>query len=421
MFDWDKWIEIGHVLSKNKLRTFLTGLGVFTGVFILIILLASSTGLKNGILGEFGEVSKNSFFVWGGKTTMAYKGFNPGRTVTPLFSDATLLKNEIDKIKVAYPRCGGTFEGTKIASRNGLSEGFTLRGDLPGVYEIEPVYLVKGRFINNYDIKAKRKVAVIGQHVYKVLFKDNENPIGAYIELNGTHFQVVGLMDTYSSGSQSEQDDQTIYIPITTYQNLYKTGETVSYLFVNVKDKYLSKNVLEESFTLLKKKHHIHPEDKIVFGSFDLGYEFGKISNLFVAIQLLMWIVGIGTLISGVIGVSNIMLIVVKERTQEFGVMRAIGASPFVVISQVVLESGVLTTIFGIIGFIVGVGMVESGLLEMFFVNPESDVVFFKKPRIDFLTSVTSLLLIIVFGALSGLIPARRAVKIKPVEALKSE
>ena len=259
MFDSDKWVEIWHVLTKNKVRTLLTGLGVFTGVFILIVLLATSDGLQRGIMGEWGNVSNNSFVIWRGRTTMAYKGFNPGRTVRPVLDDAEELKKEIKEVNVAYPRCGGPWSGAKIASRNGMSEGFILRGDQPGILDIIPAYPVKGRFVNKSDVDDSKKVAVIGQRVYKVLFDDDEDPIGEYIKINGAFFQVIGLLDTHNSGPSADEDNQSIIIPITAYQKLYKTGNAVSALYVNAYDEYKSEEILKKAFTVLNKKHKIHP------------------------------------------------------------------------------------------------------------------------------------------------------------------
>lgn len=421
MFDLDKWTEIWHVLSKNKFRTFLTGLGVFTGMFILVILLASSDGLQRGVMGEYQGVSANSFFVWRGTTTMAYKGYNPGRRVRPVVGDAQALEQEIPEIDAVFPRCGGRWAGSINVTRNGVSEGYIIRGDYPGVYEINPIYTLKGRFLNDKDIELSRKVAVIGTRVFKVLFEEGENPIGQYIEFKGAFFQVIGVMDSHSPGRAAEDEQQSVYIPITAYQKLFKTGDYVNYLHVSVKDEYLSSDILKKSMTVLQKQHSIHPDDNLVFGNFDLGKEFSKINSLFSSISLLMWIVGVGTLLSGVIGVSNIMLIVVKERTQEFGIMRAIGAAPIVVKKQVIMESAVLTAFFGVIGFMIGVAVVEFGVLDLFFIEEGSTIAMFKNPTLDFNTSLISLLLIVVFGVMAGWLPAQRAIKVKPVEAIQTE
>lgn len=420
MFNSDKWIEIWHVLSKNKVRTFLTGLGVFTGMYILIVLIASGDGLQRGVLSQFNGLGSNSFVAWRGQTTMAYKGFNPGRTIQPTIDDKEALEAEVKGLDKVYPRCGGRWAGAKTVTRNGISEGFTLRGDIPGVYDLLPVYTSRGRFLNEDDVKECKKVAVIGTHVYQVLFDENESPIGQFIKINGAYFQVIGVLESESVGSVGEEDEKSVFIPISTYQKVYKTGKFVGSLFITADEGITSTAILEESLSALAKKHQVHPDDSLVFGHIDFGLQYTKLESLFAAIQILMWVVGLGTLFSGVVGVSNIMLIVVKERTQEFGVMRAIGASPKVVRNQVVLESIVLTAFFGVIGFLAGIYTTELKVLEMFFVKKDSGMIMFMNPTIDFNIALISLGVIIMLGTLAGLVPANRAIKIRPVEALQS-
>ena len=417
MFDLDKWTEIGHVLSRNKVRTFITGLGVFSGTLILVVLLGTSNGLERGVLGGFLGVVGNSVVISNGTTSMAWHGYQPGRRVRTKQEDAALLERTVPGVNRAYPRCMDFFKSVNV-TRNGIAEGFRVQGDLPDFYHTYPIYTTTGRFLNMDDVRQKRKVAVIGKRVYEVLFDDGEDAAGQYISIGEVYFQVVGVTETKNSGMGASFDEETVYIPIATYQDIFNMGDNVSFLFVNVRDEYDSEKVLEQSLRVLRKKHDVHPDDQLSFGFQDFGTEFKKISGLFAGVSILMWVVGTGTLIAGVVGVSNIMLIVVKERTREFGVRRALGASPRNILSQVIMESVTLTFLSGAMGFMAGVGVVQSGLLESFFVSNESETVMFADPTVDFIPALVSIVFIVFFGALGGLIPAKKAAGIKPVEAL---
>ncbi len=421
MFDLDRWIEIGHVLSKNKLRTLLTGLGVFTGIFILIVLLGGSSALENGVVGQFRSTSTNTVLFGGKTTTLPYGGYQPGRKVNVLFEDAAYLQNRTSGIQKAYPRRGGAYFGSKVISRNGISEGFAIQGETPDIYGVEPIYTVNGRFINELDVRDRKKTAVIGKKVAEVFYQNGENPIGTYLEIAGTFFMVVGVFDSDADGRRGQDPTEIIYIPTSTYKVLFNTGDRIDYLYITFKDHVQSQEGLDEVLSLLKEKHSIHPEDQLAFWKWDLGAFYRKTSALFLGIKILMWIVGLGSFLAGVVGVTNIMLVVIKERTQEFGILRAIGARPLDIQLQVILEAVVLTTISGFIGFIAGVGVVYSGILEQFFVDTSSSFNMFKNPSVDFQTTLTALLMIVFFGAVAGWVPAKRAIQIKPVEALQTE
>lgn len=421
MFDLDRWIEIGHVLSKNKLRTFLTGLGVFTGILILIVLLGGSKALENGVVGQFRSTSSNAVLMGGKSTTLPYGGYQPGRKVNVVFDDAAYLQSRMSEIEKAYPRRGGSYFGSNIITRNGISEGFTVQGETPEIYGVEPIYTIKGRFINQLDIETRRKCAVIGKKVANVFFAPEENPIGQYIEVSGTYFLVVGVYDSDSDGRRGQDPTEVVYIPTSTYEVLYNMGDRIDYLYITFKDEVKSEEGLAEVLKLLKEKHRIDPEDQLAFWKWDMGAFFRKTSALFTGVRILMWIVGLGSFLAGVVGVTNIMLVVIKERTQEFGIIRALGAKPFDIQLQVILESVVLTSIAGFFGFIVGIAVVYSGLLEKIFANPASSFQMFKNPQVEIQTASIALLLIIVFGAIAGWVPAKRAIQIKPVEALQTE
>jgi len=423
MFDIDKWTEIYHVLSKNRLRTFLTGFGVFSGVFTLIILLGTGDGFEKGVKQGFSRVASNSFFIWRGKTTMAYKGYAPGRSITPKISDPDVLKQKIPEIKTVYPRVSlGGFGGASRVVRGTMSEAFPVSGDMPGIYDVYSIFMKEGRFLNQGDMNEYRKVAVIGERVKEVLFQKDEDPIGQLISIKGIYFKIIGVSSTNSTGSRSERDLETIYVPISTFQKVFNTGQNISYIVVTGYDDANPEKLLDDCLTTMRYKNKIHPKDAFAYGYFNMAKTFSNINFIFVGIRILIWVVGIGTLIAGAVGVSNIMLIVVSERTQEFGVRRAIGAKPWSIISQVILESVFLTTIAGILGFIIGALFIESGIMEQlihYFSDGKSKI--FLNPSVNFKAAFSAIWMIVFFGALSGLLPARRAIKIRPVDALRSE
>lgn len=421
MFDIDRWIEIQHVLSKNKLRTFLTGLGVFTGILILIVLLGGSTALENGVVGSFSSTTSNAVLFGGRTTTMPYAGYQPGRKVTPVFKDAELIKNRVKGIKRALPRRGSSYYGTKPLTRDGITEGFTVQGEQPEIYEVEPIYTTQGRFINELDIQGRKKVAVLGQKVIDVFFEKDEDPIGQFIEISGSYFMIVGVYDSDADGRRGQDPTEKVYIPTSTYEVLYNYGDRIDYLYVEFEDNVDSEQGLQNVLKFMREKHRIHPDDQTCFWSWDMGSVYRKTSSIFAGIRILMWIVGLGSFLAGVIGVTNIMLVVIKERTQEFGIMRAIGAKPWDIQSQVIMESVVLTSIAGFIGFLAGIAVVYSGLLEQFFIDPTGTFNMFKNPSVDFQTTLTALVIIIIFGVIAGWVPAKRAIQIKPVEALQTE
>lgn len=421
MFDIDRWREIGHVLSKNKMRTILTGLGVFTGIFILIVLLGGATALENGVIGQFKSTTSNSVVFGGSTTTLPYGGYQPGRKVQLEFEDAALLESRIQGIDRAYPRRGGAYYGRTNISRNGISEAFPIQGELPDIYGVEPVFTIKGRFINPNDIEKKKKVAVIGKRVKEVLFQEDEEAVGEYIKIGGAYYMVVGVFDSDGKARRGQEPTEIIYIPTSTYQVQYNMGNQISYMFVNFTDEKDSEEGMAEIKALLKEKYDVHPDDQRGFWGWDIGAFFRKTSALFTGVRILMWIVGMGSFLAGVIGVTNIMLVVIKERTQEFGVMRAIGAKPITIQGQVIMESVVLTSIAGFVGFVTGVLVVYSGQLEKFFVQEGSQFNMFQNPSVDFNTAMMAIVCIIIFGAIAGWVPAKRAIQIRPVEALQTE
>jgi putative ABC transport system permease protein len=420
MFEIDKWKEIFHVLGRNKIRTALTAFGVFWGIFMLVIMQGTGNGFETGVHEMFGGFATNSCFIWTQKTDKAYKGFKMGRSFTLENSDVDVLKKNIPEIDVIAPRAqlGGYMGGNNVM--HGLKSGaFSVNGDYPEFRKIVNIDMVKGRFINQLDIRDSRKIAVIGNRVHEVLYEQNENPIGSYIQINGVNFMVVGLFDTKRSGKMGEQDAQTVYIPFSSFQKAFNFQNKLGWLAVTAPEN-ISVTVAEEKIiALLKKRHQISPDDENAFGHFNASEEFDKVNSLFSGIKALSWIVGVVTLLAGAIGVSNIMLVTVKERTNEIGIRRAIGAQPMHIISQIILESVFLTTLAGYTGLIFGIGLLELIAFGMNYLHIENT--FFANPFINIETGLSSLAILIFSGILAGLIPAYRAISIKAVDALRSE
>ena len=420
MFDLDRWQEIYHVLSKNKLRTFLTAFGVFWGIFMLVIMLGSGNGLQRGVTQNFGDMATNSVFIWTQQTSVPYKGFPRGRGYYFDNDDAVALRHSVPEIKYLAPRIqAGGFQQTNNVIR-GLKSGiFNIMGDYPVYNKIDPLNFIEGRFINDLDISEKRKVAVIGTRVMEILFTKGEKPVNQYIQIQGVYFKVIGIFKSKRTGEQADQENQNIYLPFSTLQRTYNYGNAVGFFSITSLDDIPVAVVEQKAIRLLKKRHSIAPSDDSAVGHFNLQKEFEQMQGLFFGIRLLVWIVGTGTLLAGVIGVSNIMLVVVKERTKEIGIQRALGATPWNIIGQIITESVALTTFAGYFGLVIGVGLLE--LINSLLGSSGASTEMFVHPGIDFSVAVTALTILVVSGAVAGMIPASRAVSIKPIDALRYE
>ena len=420
MFDLDRWREIFITLKKNKLRTFFTAFGVFWGIFLLVIMLGSGSGLHNSVVADFGDMATNSVFIWTRKTTIPYKGFPRGRYYNFRNSDTEALLREIPEIDMIAPRIQGWGgQGNNNVVRGLKTGAYSIYGDYPEINIISPVTINKGRFLNKLDIKHKRKVAVIGVRIVNDLFEPDEDPIGEYIRIQGVYFKVVGIFQSRRSDQGADRENQTIFLPFTTLQKTYNYGDVVGWYSITAKDYVPALVVEERAKEVLANRHSIHPDDSRAFGSFNLDEEFKKMRGLFSGINILIWIVGVGTLFAGVVGVSNIMLIIVKERTREIGIQRSIGATPWNIMSQIIIESVFLTTISGYIGLVIGVGVVEA--VNYLLVKSGANSEMFVNPEVDFNAAITALAILVIAGVFAGFIPARRAVKIRPIEALRDE
>ena len=416
LFERDNWQEIFATIRKNKLRTFLTMLGVFWGIFMLVIMLGAGNGLRNGIMKDFGGTATNSFYIWAQTTTKAYQGMKPGRNFTYNLADYEALK-QIPELDVISPlnQVGG-FEGANNVVRGLKTVAAEIQANFPKSVEIEQVKIKEGRFLNENDVKEKRKVCVIGPRIAETLYKKGEPIIGTYIRVNGVYFKVIGITTVSATGNDGRQQAQRINMPFSTFQNTYNFGDVIGWFAIKSKENISAAVSEKKVIAILKERHKIAPDDLKAIGHFNLEVEYNKLKGLFIGIQTLIWIVGIGTLLAGVIGISNIMLIVVKERTKEIGVKRALGAVPYQIISQIVIESVFLTSFAGYFGLIAGILLLEA--LNSVIGN-SGDM--FLNPTVDLKVALIALSVLIVSGAIAGLIPASKAVAIKPVEALRSE
>lgn len=416
LFDRDLWREVFATLSKNMLRTFLTTLGVIFAIVILIGLLGATNGMKNGFDRIFAGTATNSMFLWSQRTSMAYKGFERGRSIDLTLSDVELIMREVPEVSEIAPRIQlGNFRGTVTVIRGGRSSGSSVYGDYPNIDNMSKKKMVEGRFLNQLDIQKARKVCVIGVDAYKLLFDKGENAIGENIRINGVYFTVVGIFK--KNDNINFEGENTIFVPFTTFQTAFNSGDEVGWMAILVHpDKSVA--VAERKIkTLLKRKYNIHPDDPRAFGSFDFSQIFEGISAFTLVLSGFSFFVGIFTLLAGVIAVSNILLITVKERTNEIGIRRALGATPAMVKRQIVLESIVLTSFAGLVGFIISIGGLH--ILDNAF--GQTDDAPFTNPTVSMIQVIVSFSLMVTLSILIGLIPANRAVKIKPIEALREE
>ncbi len=421
MLDLDLWKEILSALKKNRMRSFMTAFGVFWGIFMLIIMSGAGRALENGVMDGIRAFASNSAFFWTERTSVPYKGFQRGRRWHYDNKDLQYIRQHVKEIEYISPRLFGpdAYEGNNTI-RGERTGAFNIYGDYPDYFKIDPWTPLEGRLINEIDIRNSRKVCVIGERVREVMFDKDEPAVGEYMKVNGVYFQVVGVIEPETriniGGGRKEE---TIIIPFTTMQRAYNFGDRIHFFSVT-SEKGTPVSVLEEKLKrLLKERHQIAPDDMMAVGSFNIEVEWIKYSNLFLGIQALTWIVGIGTLFAGVIGVSNIMLVIIKERTREIGIQRAIGATPAKIITHIVAESVFLTTIAGYIGLSLGVGILQ--LLNMALESGNPDEIFFRRPEVSFEMAIAALAVLVISGIFAGLIPAKRAISIKPIDAIRDE
>ena len=419
MFNRDRWNEILEALNANTFRTFLTAFGVFWGIFILVALLALTTGLSNGVSKDFGDFATNSMFMWGQGTSKPYKGLPKGRGVRFKMEDVAVLKDKLPELKYVSPRSQlGGYNGANNVTRNEKTGAFTVSGDYPEFIKQQPMDITAGRFLNYSDIQKKRKGVVIGNGVVSSLFDKNEDPIGAYVKINGVNFMVVGTFNAPSNNGNNEELMNTIYVPFTTFNQVFNRGDNVGWMAITAHDEYSITALKPRILEIMRAQRTIHPEDERAIGNFDRAEAFGRITGLFTILKFVGFFVGGLILASGMIGVINILLISVKERTNEIGIRRALGATPWNVRFQIIQEALVLTIFSGMWGVACAAGAIW---LMNYALELSGPVDNFANPSVNIGVVIIALIILIVSGIGAGLFPAVRATKIKPVDALRTD
>ncbi len=417
LFDRDTWNEIFQSIRKNKLRTFLTMLGVFIGIYIYIGLSGAAKGLDNGFEKQFETIARNTMFIFASTTSKPYAGFKTGRRIQLKLQDVEVLRKQVPEIMAIAPRnLKGIFGSEPGVVKRGTKVGnYSVYGDFPEFTEIATKKIFDGgRFVNSSDIDQERKVCVIGERTQKELFEEDEEPIGAYIAIEDVNFQVVGVHK--ATGGGPFDNDSDIFIPFTTFQRLYNTGDNVTQFTIAAYDDADVIQVEKDVKAILKRIYKVDPTDEKAIGGFNLGAVFKKIFGFANGLTFLSLIVGVATIIAGVIGIGNILLISVKERTKELGVRRALGATPSEVRNQIIIEALVLTLLAGIIGIIFGAATLK--LIDV--LTADVDIPY-TNPTVPIPYVLMSLFLMVSLGILIGLIPAQRAVSIRPIDALREE
>ena len=421
MFDRDNWDEILEALTANVFRTILTAFGVFWGIFILVILLAAGKGLENGVKKGFDGTATNSMFMWSQTTSKPYKGLPATREFNFKNRDVAALKETFPDLLYVSPRNQlGGYEGANNVIRGTKTAAYTIYGDCPELIKQESMDIIKGRFVNQQDILLKRKVAVIGNGVIKELYDIAEDVIGTYIKVNGVNFMVIGVYNSKSrNNGDAESAQKNIFIPFTTFQQAFNYGDVVGWMALTAKDQASITELKPAILKFMKSRHSINPIDDRAIGNFDLYEEFSKVQGLFSILNFIAFFVGTLVLLSGVIGISNIMLIVVKERTKEIGVRRALGATPGAIRAQILSEAIFLTIVAGMFGIAAATGILW--VVNVVLDSMPSEGMMFANPTVDVSVVFIALIILVGSGLLAGLIPAQTAINIKPVDALRTE
>lgn len=419
MFDRDKWLEILQVVLRNPIRAFLSGLGVAWGIFMLIITIGSTNGLENGIKADMSNRAANSMFLWTQQTSIPHKGFKEGRRFELRNADVAYLEENVSSIEQVSPRIQmGGYRGANNVTRGVFTGAFNVYGDTPDYIKIEPIDVYHGRFLNWGDNHEERKVCVIGDRVKDVLFPDGKDPIGEYIRISGMNFMVIGVYKSFRTGEDAEEATQSIFIPIATFQKAFNYGDYIGWLSILIRKEVDANDGAEEVVAALKDRKKVHPKDARAFGWWSMAEELEEMNLIFTGFNWVAAVFGGLVLLAGIIGIVNIMLITVKERTKEIGIRRGIGATPAKVIEQIVIETVFLTIVAGLCGLIEGVVLLEIVNVAL---ASMGDAGSFRNPEIDIQTLFKILGVMVLMGALAGLLPAFRAVSIKPVDALRAE
>ena len=412
MFDLDRWEEIWQTISRNRKRSIMTAFGVFWGIFMLTIMLGAGLGLKNALFSQLGDMSVNSCFFWGGRTSIPYKGLPSGRYWQFENEDLAAIKKQVPNVRSV----GSVIWGSEYKfSRNDKKGDYSLVGYNPDFQQISPQPIRFGRFFNEIDMEQQRKVCILTEQVWLDLFPGGEDPVGSTIRMNNMYLTVIGMIKVPDRGFRFH-GDKSVLMPVSTMQQMYNMGHKLHSVAVAANDDADIKEVETNIKQLVFARHTISPDDTKAVYSQNLGEQVNKFNSLFGGIGTLTWIVGIGTLLAGLGGVSNIMLVIVRERTQEIGVRRALGARPRIIISQIMSESFVLTFVAGIFGLALAVALL-SGAESVLTASAGRPI----RPQISFGTGMLSMTVLILGSLLAGILPASRALRIKPVDAIREE
>jgi len=417
LFKADTWEEIFSSINKNRVRTVLTVIGVLWGIFVYIAMSGAAKGLDNGFERQFESVAMNSLFAWSQSTSKPYKGFRTGRRIQLKLSDIDVLKKRIPEIQYIAPRnATGVFGGAPALTVRGQKSGsYNVYGDFPVYTKIATKKIYdEGRFINQSDIDYNRRVCIIGERTKSELFEDDEEAVGSFVRINDIYFRVVGVHKFVPGGGF--ESDSDIFIPFTTFNRLYNKGDEVDFMSIAAFDDADIIQVEKDVKTVLKSIHQVDPKDERAFGSFNLGEVFGRIKGFANGLTFFLLVIGVATILAGVIGIGNILLISVKERTKELGVRRALGATPAEVRNLILVESVFLTVISGVMGIILG-----AATLSLVNSLTEGSDFPYTNPTVPIPYVIGALALMVILGTLIGLIPAQRAVSIRPIEALREE
>ena len=415
--DIDSYREILDTLTRNKSRSFLTGFGVFWGVFMLVSLIGGGNGLKELLNSNFEGFATNSAMIWAQQTTKPYKGFRKGRWWDMNYKDIDQLKQRVPELDVVAPVVFMPWNASSTAYYSDRRMSTNVQGVTPDYARVVGPKMYYGRFINDMDIQQQRKVCVIGKRVYKDLFKEGGDPCGKRIRLDSTYYEVVGVDYNNSNGMNfNGSNDEKVTLPLTLMQSTYNLGNTVGLIAVTCRKGVVMSSITQRMRETIARAHYIDPTDEQGVMVFNTEVLFQLLDNLFRGVNFLIWLVGLGTLLAGAIGVSNIMMVTVRERTTEIGIRRAIGATPRMILSQIISESIVLTLVAGMSGILFGVL-----ILQMLELGNTEDGIVTAHFQVGFWTAILAALVVSAMGVLAGLAPAARAMSIKPVDAMRDE
>ncbi|QIL76168.1 ABC transporter permease [Hymenobacter sp. HDW8] len=413
MFDIDKWQEILGTMRRNKLRTFLTAFGVFWGIFMLVLLLGAGKGMENGIFKEFGSGARNSLYISGGKTSIPYNGLKPGREIKLTNVDQDAIRRQIDGVELLATRNRLFGEYTIMrGTKNGSYQVFGASADF---FELNGEVLHSGRLLNPMDVIERRKVMILGEKVRKVLFGD-ESALGQYVQVKGVFFKIVG---TFTNTQNQGRNEERAYTPFSTFQTTFNQYNQVQLMGLTTHAGIPVKQVEDQVRVLLATRHKFDPTDKEALNLENNEEEVQRFQGLFTGIKLFVSIIGVLTLVAGVVGVSNIMLIIVQERTREIGVRKALGATPWSIISMILQESVVITGLSGYLGLLAGVAVLDA--VRYALDQAGGTTSYFDRPEVDVTVAISAILLLVIAGAIAGLVPAMKAANVKPIEALRAE